>query len=236
MKKLPPIGLALLSIVVPFDPRAGVPRQSGELLRLVQTIPMPNVQGRLDHSAVDLKGKRLFVAALGDNQNTVEVIDLKSGKRVASIPGQNKPQGVFYASDYKKLFVANGTDGTCKIFDARTLKPITSLAVGADADHVGYDPATKYLDVGVGDAKGGALVGYGGKIANKDHGEVGIIDVQKDERVGDIDVGLRAAEILMTNFGDTLFSTQRPGKRSPGCALPATRMISFLTPRAIASM
>jgi len=45
---------------------------------------MPNVQGRLDHSAVDLKGKRLFVAALGDNQNTVEVIDLKSGKRVAS--------------------------------------------------------------------------------------------------------------------------------------------------------
>ena len=91
---------------------------------------MPNVQGRLDHSAVDLKRKRLFVAALGDNQNTVEVINLKSGKRVASIPGQSKPQGVFYSSDLAKLFVANGTDGTCKIFDANTLKLIDSLAIG----------------------------------------------------------------------------------------------------------
>src|SRR5579871_3760923 len=136
---------------------AAPPQQSRELLRPLQTIPMPGVQGRLDHSAADLKGRRLFVAALGDNQNTVEVVDLKSGKRVASIPGQSKPQGVFYSADFKKLFVANGTDGTCKIFDANTLKLIDSLPVGADADHVGYDPATKYLYVGTGDAKAGAL-------------------------------------------------------------------------------
>jgi hypothetical protein len=33
-------------------------------LRLVQTIPLPNVKGRLDHVDVDVKGKRLFVAEL----------------------------------------------------------------------------------------------------------------------------------------------------------------------------
>jgi len=33
-------------------------------LRLVQTIPMPNVKGRIDHMDVDVKGKRLFVAGL----------------------------------------------------------------------------------------------------------------------------------------------------------------------------
>src|SRR5262245_51016672 len=80
-------------------------------LKLVQRIPMPNVKGRLDHFGVDLEGKRLFIAALGDDQNTVEVIDLKAGKRVFSIPGQSKPQGLFYSPDFKKLFVANGTDG-----------------------------------------------------------------------------------------------------------------------------
>ena len=41
-------------------------------LRRVQTIPMPNVSGRMDHLGVDVEGGRLFAAALGDNQNTVE--------------------------------------------------------------------------------------------------------------------------------------------------------------------
>jgi len=38
--------------------------QEKEPLRLVQTIPMPTVKGRLDHMEVDVKGKRLFVAGL----------------------------------------------------------------------------------------------------------------------------------------------------------------------------
>src|SRR6266446_5119205 len=112
-------------------------------LKLIQKIPMPNVKGRLDHFGVDLEGRRLFVAALGDDQNTVEVIDLKMGKRIFSIPGQSKPQGVFYSPDFKKLFVANGTDGTCKIFMGDTFELIVNLPIGTD--HVGYDPATKYL-------------------------------------------------------------------------------------------
>src|SRR5213593_1626292 len=56
-------------------------------LKLIQKITMPNVKGRLDHFGVDLEGGRLFVAALGEGQNTVEVIDLKMGKRVFSMPG-----------------------------------------------------------------------------------------------------------------------------------------------------
>jgi len=30
-------------------------------MRLVQTIPLPNVEGYFDHMAVDVKGQRLFV-------------------------------------------------------------------------------------------------------------------------------------------------------------------------------
>jgi len=44
-------------------------------LRLVQTIPL-SVDGRLDHLSADVKGMRLFVAALGNN--SVEVIDLRA--------------------------------------------------------------------------------------------------------------------------------------------------------------
>src|SRR5215510_3208448 len=110
-------------------------------LQRVQTIPMLNVVGRLDHLGVDIEGGRLFAAALGANQNTVEVIDLKAGKRISSIRGQSMPQGVFYSSEFKKIFVANGRDGTVKSFSGDSLALIDSLSVGANADHVGYDQA-----------------------------------------------------------------------------------------------
>jgi DNA-binding beta-propeller fold protein YncE len=193
MRKRLLFGLLTLSCIgVVSQTRARSPRQNEQLLRMVQTIPMPGVQGRLDHSAVDLKGKRLFVAALGDNQNTVEVIDLSSNKRVSSIPGQSKPQGVFYSSDFKKLFVANGTDGTCKIFDAETFKLIDSLAIGEDADHVGYDPATKILYVGFGDAKSGGLA---------------LIDTRTNKHVGDIKTDARAGGIKFDQPGPQIFVT-----------------------------
>ena len=147
--------LALIGLVC--APLLSARGQDTSALKLLQKIPMPKVQDRLDHLGVDVPGKRLFIAALGDKQNTVEVIDLKSNQRISSIPGQSKPQGIFYSVDVKKLFVANGTDGTCKIFAGDTLKPINSFRVGDDADHVGYDPATKYLYIGTGDAKSGAL-------------------------------------------------------------------------------
>ena len=157
-------------------------------LRLVQTIPLPNVKGRMDHLGVDIKGQRLFAAAL-DN-NTLEVIDLKAGKRVLSIPGQSKPQGVFYSPDFNRLFVDNGGDGTCKMYTGDTFKLIDSVPLGEDADHVGYDPATKYLYAGYGDVKSGAL---------------GIIDTSTNKHVGDIKVDGRPGGIKIEKSGPRIF-------------------------------
>jgi hypothetical protein len=51
--------------------------QSAAPLQLVQTIPMPNVKGRIDHMDVDVKGQRLFVAGL--ENGSLEVVDLRAG-------------------------------------------------------------------------------------------------------------------------------------------------------------
>jgi DNA-binding beta-propeller fold protein YncE len=166
--------------------------QDGSPLKLVQKIPMPNVQDRLDHLGVDILGRRLFIAALGEKQNTVEVVDLKSNQRIASIPGQSKPQGIFYSADFKKLFVANGTDGTCKIFAGDTLKPITSFPVCDDADHVGYDPATKYLYIGKGDAKSGALV---------------VVDTRTGAKIGEIKTEARPGGIKFDASNPQIYVT-----------------------------
>jgi DNA-binding beta-propeller fold protein YncE len=164
--------------------------QGNAPLKLIQTISMPGVQGRMDHITVDVGGKRLFIPANGDNQNTVEVIDLQAGKRIASIPGQSRPQGTFYSAEFHQLFVTNGTDGTCKIFDGGSFKLIDSLLIGSDANQVGYDPDTKYLYAGFGDRNSGALA---------------IIDTSNDQHIADIKTDARPGGITFEKSGRRIF-------------------------------
>lgn len=163
-------------------------------LRRIQTIPMPGVHGRMDHLGIDIEGGRLFAAALGDTQNTVEVIDLKGGKRVFSVRGQNMPQGVFYSSEFNKLFVANGKDGSVKIFRGDSFALIDSLSLGTNADHVGYDPSTKYLYTGL-------------SIPNSRAGALSIIDTRTNRHIGDIKTDSRPGGIKIDTSGPRIFVT-----------------------------
>ena len=57
--------LIAVALCFPIGAALG-PSEDGknEPLRLVQTISLPSVKGRLDHMDVDVQGKRLFVAGL----------------------------------------------------------------------------------------------------------------------------------------------------------------------------
>jgi len=136
--------------------------QSNEPLRLEKTIPLPDVQGRIDHMSVDVKNQRLFVAALGNN--TVEVIDIKAGTRVHSIPGFREPQGVLYLPDVNRLYVASGGDGSLRIFDGSSFQLLKTLEYGDDADNVRYDAGEDRVYVGYGSGGLGALHKDGSKI------------------------------------------------------------------------
>jgi YVTN family beta-propeller protein len=122
---------------------------SAELLKKVADIPLPGVKGRFDHFSIDPKGNRLFVAALGNN--TVEVIDLAAGKRLHSITGMSKPQGVLFLADRNEILVANGDDGTLQVLDATDFKVKHKLTEMPDADNVRLDPHTREAWVGYGD-------------------------------------------------------------------------------------
>jgi DNA-binding beta-propeller fold protein YncE len=117
-------------------------------LKLKQTIPLPGVEGRIDHFALDASEERLFVCALGNN--TVEVLDLRKGKRIRSITGLGAPQGIVYIPDLNRLLVANDKDGIFKIYDAKSFQQIGELNFKDDADNVRYDDATKKIYVGFG--------------------------------------------------------------------------------------
>src|SRR5439155_7068416 len=117
-------------------------------LQLRQTIPLPGVEGRIDHLAIDTAGERLFVCALGNN--TVEVIDLRKAQRIRSITGLGAPQGIVCIPELDRLFVANDKGGIFKIYDAKSFQTLGELNFKDDADNVRYDDVTKKIYVGFG--------------------------------------------------------------------------------------
>jgi DNA-binding beta-propeller fold protein YncE len=135
--------------------------QAAEPLRQVQTIPLPGVEGRIDHMNADAQTQRLFVAALGNN--TVEVLDLQAGKRLTSITGLREPQGVFFVPKENKLYVANGDDGTCRVFDGSSYKLLQTAHFQSDADNVRYDATPNQIYVGYGEGALGVLDAPSGK-------------------------------------------------------------------------
>lgn len=149
---LPALAMLLSAALTGGATAAGPP----PLLTLEGTIALPGVTGRIDHLAVDLAGRRLFVAALGSNR--VEVVDLRQGRRVQEIAGQSEPQGLAWLPDRRELVVASG-DGRVGFYGGDPLKPLAMLKLGDDADNV------RVL------ADGRPVVGYGaGALAILDAG------------------------------------------------------------------
>jgi DNA-binding beta-propeller fold protein YncE len=135
---------------------------AAEALKFVQAIPLPGVEGRIDHMAFDAAGNRLFVAALGNE--TVEVIDVAAGKVAGRIKDLQAPQGIGFAPDLKRIAVANDKDGSVRLFDGKTLAPLKTIDLKDDADNVRYDPAARGFWVGYGDGGLAAIDPTNGKV------------------------------------------------------------------------
>ena len=154
-------------------------------LILERTIPLEKVEGRIDHMAADVARQRLFLAALGNN--TVEVLDLKGGKTIQSLSGFVEPQGIAYAADLDKVFIANGLDGTCRILGGQSFQNIGSVQCGDDADNVRYDKTPQRL-----------YVGYGG-------GALAVLDAKTGVKVADIKLAGHPESFQLETSGTRIF-------------------------------
>jgi DNA-binding beta-propeller fold protein YncE len=146
---------------------------------------MPKVEGRIDHMAADVAGQRLFVAAL--ENNTLEIIDLKAGTPIQSLSGFAEPQGIAYVPEFNRVFVADGQDGTCRILDGQSLKTITTIQCGDDADNVRYDNAAKRI-----------YVGYG-------NGALAVLDAKTGAKLADIKLAAHPESFRLETAGSRIF-------------------------------
>ncbi len=201
-------GLAILLGVVseaPAQERQQEKQQEKPALRLVQTIPLPGVKGRLDHMGVDLEKKRLFVAATGNN--TLEVVDLTGGKVLKSLAGFKDTQdALFLGGDFNKLYVSS-LDGHVRVFQGETFWLVHDFKVEPDPNRLFHDPATNLI-----------YFGYGGENAGfHAYGRVGILQPKSgagyDHLVADMIAPTarpgHLAEMAMDNNGILLVCDSR---------------------------
>jgi DNA-binding beta-propeller fold protein YncE len=149
VRSRPPAAAALLLLAACALTRGGAAAEDAAPLVLVRTIPLPRVEGRLDHFAFDARDQRLFLAALGNG--TVEVIDLAAGRVVHQLTGLAEPQGVAFVPDTRELVVANGGDGSVRFFATATWAPVAAVALAGDADNLRYDATRRMVHAGYGD-------------------------------------------------------------------------------------
>jgi DNA-binding beta-propeller fold protein YncE len=168
--------------------------QSPSPLLLETQIPLANVKGRIDHLSVDVKGQRLFVAAV--ENHTVEIIDLKSGKDAHTLTDLAEPQGVFYEPSTNRLFVACG-DGVVKIFDGTTFRVLKSVKFTDDADNIRYDQRDRQVIVGYAGAK---------QLRNRKDGDggLGFLD-SNGKKAGDIAIDAHPESFQLEKSGSRVF-------------------------------
>jgi len=117
-------------------------------LQLEAKIPLGDVRGRIDHLAIDLNRRRLFVAELGND--SVGVIDLKERKVIKTITGLKEPQGVAYVPSSDTLYITNAGDGSVRVFKAGNFEPAGQIDLGSDADNIRVDAANNRVVIGYG--------------------------------------------------------------------------------------
>src|SRR5262249_3466935 len=79
--------------------------------------------------------------------DTVGVVDLDAGKVVKIIPDMRKPQGVGYVPSTDTLYVANGGDGSVRLFQGADHVAAGRIYLGDDAVNVRVDRAATQVVV-----------------------------------------------------------------------------------------
>ncbi len=122
--------------------------RSSAPLELVATIPLPGVEGRIDHLALDEAHAHLFVAALGNG--SLELVDLSEKKAHKRVEGLHEPQGVVYLPARDEVWVSQGGGGVLDVYRGESLELLEHIRLGPDGDNLRVDADAQRVWLGYG--------------------------------------------------------------------------------------
>ncbi len=161
MKKITPIILIFI-VLLSLSMKAQL---SDPYYAVVNKFHIPG-DGGWDYLIVDESRGWLFVS----HGTMVQVMDVKSGKVVGTIPNTPGVHGIALAPEFNKGYISNGKDTSVTVFDYKTLAFIARVKVtGQNPDAIMYDDFSKRVFV------------YNGRSANAT-----VIDAETDAVIGTI--------------------------------------------------
>jgi DNA-binding beta-propeller fold protein YncE len=186
--------LKLVKTIELKDIRSSEPDVSADqLAKNLTTTRMVGVQNHFDHLTPDLKNNRLFIVP--EDNKSIEVYDIRTGKFVHSIKGIGVGHSVVYRADIDRIFVTDGNDGDLKIFNGFTYELLKSVKLLADSDATGYDPVSHDL-----------YIADGGLDAKLNYTFLEIVNTDTGEHVGQIKIDSNRLEAMVVEkTGSRLF-------------------------------
>jgi DNA-binding beta-propeller fold protein YncE len=162
-------------------------------LNLEAKIALGKVSGRIDHMAFDPVRNRLFVAEL--QNNSVAVVDIKERKVIHRMSGLSEPQGIGYESSGDTVYVANGGDGSVRLFAGGDYRETGRVVLGGDADNVRVDLPGKRV-----------LIGYG-------EGALGVLDPASRSKIADFPLPAHPESFQLDSATNQIF-VNVPGSKT----------------------
>ena len=200
--------LALFFIVIGLHAQADPP------LRLIKTIFLPGYVGDFEHFAADIKGNRLFLIA--EDHKTVEVLDIRTGRRIHTITGFGQPHAIEYLAGPNSLIVTEGDEesGAVDLVNGSNYKILDKIKLPTDVDGGVYNPVNKNY-----------YVESGGQGQDAKTHLLSIIDTQSFKRIGDITLpGSKSEAMAIDHAGAKLYVNLR-GPDEIGVVDLATRQL-----------
>lgn len=105
--------------------------------KIVKEVPL-GAPDRWDFLTFDAATNRVYIA----HATEITVVDATSGDVVGRIPGFDTSHGLAIVPSLGRGYADSGNTKSVIVFDLKTLKPITTLTAGEDADAMTYDAAT----------------------------------------------------------------------------------------------
>jgi len=141
-------------------------------------------EGGWDYLTVDVEGRRLFVS----HGNQVEVLDIKTHKKLGTITGTPGIHGIAIVSKAGRGVTTNGRANTATLFDLKTLDKIAELPTGKNPDALLYDTFSDKVF-----------------IFNHSGGSATAIDVTSAKVTGTIELGGEGVEAGVSDGKGTIY-------------------------------
>ena len=156
-------------------------------LTLVQTIPLPQITGGMNHFDSDGKQQRFFLTGTTDKKTLI--IDLKAGAVLHVIDDGYSPAAARYAPDLNVLCISGG--GGVTLYDGDSFKALAKIDLASAVDELRYDTRNHRLYAGVQNTSAPAIA---------------VIDVPAQKLLTKIKLPKSAQGFVMEKEGQRLFA------------------------------